>query len=780
MLKQLLIKGLSVFVAALLSVGFVSEVQAQEVTGTVTTAEDGQPLPGVNIRIQGTDSGTVSDMDGEFSLDVPSLNSTLVFSYVGFESEEIALNGRSSVDVEMTALALEGDELIVTAFGIEREARSLSYSTQNVDTETLAAARESNVMASFAGRIGGMSVTQSGSGVGAPTRVILRGNRSISGSSQPLYIVDGVPVRGNPQDISPDDVESVEVLKGPNAAALYGSAAQNGAIVITTTRGEAGVVNVSLSNNFTMSQANILRDFQNEYGQGSGGQYNRGSEFSWGPRMDGQQVDHWTIDPNHPNFGQTYALEAQPDNVSDVFRIGYNNASNLTASVGGEKTQTVFSYTYTTAQGIFPGNDLERNNVNLRITSQLSDRLTLDTRLTYMRQIIDNQLAQGGGFANPTRNTYRLPRNIRTEDVAQFEFTDNTGANRQHYWAPGSNGGNNPYWVLNRNLAEHGVDRTMSLASLDYEISDNLNFMVRGSLDRRGTTSELKRYNDSYVIADNGYFDQNHGWALEFNTDFLLAYEQDLTDQWSVNANLGGNIQQQRNESISVSTSSNPGMTIPNFFAISNTQTPQASHNIGSPRDIRSLYAFGQIGWRDAIYLDITGRNDWSSTLPEDNNSYFYPSVGLTTILSDLIEMPEAVSLARLRLSYAQVGSSASPFQLQRFASISAGGNQGFLSLSGTLPNTDLKPEKTESYEIGADIRFFQGRLGLDVTAYQTNTTNQLFTVALPIGSGASSFFTNGGNIENKGIEFSLNTTPVERMDLVWDVDFTFGLNRNE
>lgn len=779
MLKSLLFKGLLVSVLTFLSAAFLVQAQAQTVSGTVVTQEDGQPLPGVNIVIQGTDTGTVTDADGNYELSVPSSDAILIFSYIGYQTQEIAIDGRTSVDLEMQSLAIEGAEMVVTAFGIQREARSLSYSTQSVQTDNLVEAREANVMASLQGRVGGMSVTQASSGVGAPARVVLRGNRSISGDSQPLYIVDGVPIRGNPQDLSPDDIASIDVLKGPNAAALYGSAAQNGVIVIETNRGQAGIVNVSLSNNFTMSQANILTDYQNIYGQGTAGNYSPSSEFSWGPRMEGQQVAFWTPNPDHQMAGQTYSMTPQPDNVSDVFRTGYNNATNLSASIGGERTQTVFSYTYTDAQGIMRGNDLQRHNVSLRVTSELYEGLTLDSRLSYMRQNLDNPLPQGENFANPLRNTYRMPRNIQTGHFQEFEYTDAEGNLRQHYFNPGSNGGNNPYWVINRNLDFDQRERIIAMASLNYELLPTVDLMVRASYDGLNTSGETIRYNDSYVIAQNGFYGVSQANSLEWNGDALLSYQDILAQDWVVSASVGGSIKQQRNESISANTTSNPGMTLPNFFALSNTQNVAASHGVGSPMDIHSLYAFGQLGWRDAIYLDVTARNDWSSTLPADNRSYFYPSVGLSMILSDLVSLPEVISLARFRASYAQVGSSAAPYQLVRTANFASGGTAGFLTLSGTLPAENLKPEQTTSYELGADIRFFQGRLGLDITAYLTNTTNQLFTVALPVGSGASQFFTNGGDIENKGIEVNLNTRPVQRTDLMWDLDFTFGLNRN-
>ncbi len=756
------------------------EVFQQTVTGRVVSAASGESMPGVNILIAGTEQGTVTDLDGNFQLRVPSLDVTLVFTYIGHVRQEVPLNGRTRIDVVLAEQIIEGQELVVTAFGIERESKSLTYSAQSVDVAAISEARELNVMASLQGKVAGLTISSASNGVGSPTRVVLRGNRSISGSSQPLYVLDGVPIRGNPQDINPEDIVSIDVLKGPNAAALYGSAAQNGAIVLTTRSADKDQVKISLSNTFQVEDAIITIPFQNEYGQGSGGIYSPSSEYSWGPKMTGQDVQFWSPNPNHPLYGQTYKLTPQPNNVKDLFQRGYNNATNLTASMGGERTQTLFSYTLTGAEGMVPNNALSRHNVSVRVGSQISDRLSLDTRLTYMQQKIDNRVSTGEGFTNPMRNAYRIPRSIHSAHLQDFEYIDDAGINRQHYFNPGSNGGNNPYWVLNRIQSVDNRERVLALASLRYEFSDALSLMVRASFDGSTNQSDTKTWVDSYVTADRGLYSVSHSFSRERNGDFLLTYSDYINEDFDFNINFGGSIQQGRNGGLSSNTNRDVGLTVPNLFAISNTQNVIASHNVGSPSDVHSLYSFGQISYRSSLFLDVTARNDWSSTLPENNRSYFYPSVGLSAVLSDLIpSFPEFFSFFRVRASWAQVGSSASPYSLTRTATVRSGGKSGFLTLSNTLPNADLRPEMTTSTEVGMDLRFFQGRIGLDVTAYQMNTGNQLFTVALPIGSGAGEYYTNGGDVENKGIEFLLTTRPVENTRFSWDLNFNFSLNRN-
>lgn len=741
------------------------------VRGRVTDSE-GNGLTGVSVSLRGTSTGTTTDDDGSYSISVPKTG-VLAFTYVGFVAKEVPVNGTQVINVSLEEESTALEEVVVTALGIERQTRSLTYSTQSVSTEQMTKAREPNIMNSLQGKVAGLSINSSASGVGASARVVLRGNKSISGDSQPLYVVDGVPIRGNPDNLNPDNIESINILKGPNAAALYGSAAQNGAIVIETKRGKAGVTRVGVSQTYMIQQPVILTDFQNEYGQGQAGIYDKTSEYSWGPKMEGQAVEHWSLDP--ALAGTTYSLTPQPNNNIDVYRNGHNSTTNVYATIGGERTQTMFSYTYTDAGGILPGNELKRHNVSARMNNQLAKGLTLDVKADYISQVINNGFF--GGRYNPTRMIYRLPRNIQTADLRDFEYTDAEDRNKQNYFNPGSAIGGNPYWILNRTPNETARDRIIALTSLTYQFSDDFNLMVRGSYDGANGGMEEKLYNDNYASAPDGQYNVERNRESEFNSDFLASFTKQVATDWNLSLSAGGNIKIQRNLAVRVSTGQ--AMIIPNFFALSNTNLPVVTHNPGLNQDIYSLYAFGQLSWKNAVFLDVTGRNDWSSTLPADNRSYFYPSVGLSAVLSDLFTFPESVSMVRLRGSWAEVGNSANPYMVRRTASFSAGGTNGFLQLSNTLPNTNLRPERTRSTEIGLDLRFFQNRLGLDVTAYKTNTYDQLFTVALPVGSGAREYYTNGGDVENKGIEALITATPVRQTHFSWDLNLNFGLNRN-
>lgn len=756
----------------------ITENQFQEtVSGMVTDEQSGEPLPGVNIVIKDTQIGTTTDSEGQFSLRVSDLQEVLVISYIGYQSQEVPISNQREVNIAMRSEILSSDELVVTAFGLKREVKSLTYSTEGVNSQQIRESSELNVINSLQGRVAGLVINQSGGGVGAESRVILRGNRSINGDSQPIYVVDGVQIRGVPTDLNSKNIASINVLKGANAAALYGSDAQNGVIIIETERGEAESLDISLNNSFLVQKPRSYINHQNEYGQGFGGSYSESAESAWGPRMEGQMVDHWSLDPS--DAGTQYAFTPQPNTKDEIYQNGFNLASNLNISMGSENITGSFSYTKTNALGIVPKNELDRHNISARITSSLTEKLSLDTKVDFVHQVIDNPVAQDYSNFNPSHQIYTMPPNIRLDHLKNYEFIDSDGLLNQNWWNPSSTSGANPFWTINRNLEEVTRNRVISMASLTYDFTDYLSLMVRGSYDGENNKSDQKLYNDTYTRAEFGRYEVSTSDDYMVQGDFLLSYEESLNEDWNLNVNLGGNFKQRENSSLLSSTGD--ALLVPNFFTISNTELPITSFSPGDRIKEQSLYSFAQVGWRDVIYLDISGRNDWSSTLPADNWSYFYPSAGVSAILSDLIpEISSVFSFAKVRASWAKVGSSAPPYMLERTASFSAGGKNGFLELSSIIPNEDLKPEETESLELGVDLRFFEGRLGFDATWYNANTRNQLFTVALPSGSGASSYFTNGGNIHNTGLEFLVKTVPIQAGNISWDLNFHFSTNRNE
>lgn len=752
--------------------------QEMTVTGTVTSSDDGSPLPGVNVIISGSATGTVTDMDGNYSITVPDSDASLVFSFVGFRTESVQVGNQSLIDIALFTDITQLSEIVVTSLGIEREKKAITYAAQEVRTNEITEARPLNILEGLSGKAAGLSVARVGTGLGSETKVIMRGNRSIAGSSQPIYIIDGAIMGGDISNLSPDDIESITVLKGANAAALYGSRAQNGAIIVTTKtgKGQKGW-NVELNTTYMGAKPILLTNYQQEYGQGSDGIYSPTAVRSWGSRMDGSQVDTWRQDPDAP---ASVPYSPNPDNHKDFFETGHNFATNLGVSTSSEHSNGYFSYTFTDAGGIVPNNNYNAHNLNLRFSTSIKDKFIVDAKANYILETLKNQLATGESFNNPIRGGFRIPPNVSTADAEVFEYFDDAGLRTQNYWRPNDNGNGNPYWIVNRNNNEMVRERIIGLISLKYNFTDYLSLMLRSSLDRTDSRRTDELYNDSYIIADNGNYQIHYRDDQEWNTDFLLNYNDDFGD-FSVDASFGGQLR--RNLFTRTDINGDRGrsqLNVPNLFALSNTTTLTATEDY-QKKEVQSLYGFVTVGWRDAIFLDVTGRNDWSSTLPKDNWSYFYPSVGLSVVVNELMgTQPGWLSLLKVRGSYAEVGNDTSPYQTARQANIIAGGSGGFLQLSTTIPIENLLPESSRSTEIGLDMGFFQNRLGFEFTWYNTLSENQLFAVNVPVGSGASNVFLNGASIENKGMELAFYAKVIQSQGgFNWNLDINYGHNRS-
>lgn len=743
------------------------------ITGKVTSSEDGLGMVGVPVVVKGTTIGTATDIDGAFTLSVPNDAQTLVVSFIGYKTVELPIGTQTTFNVTLAPDVLALGDVVVTALGISRQAKALTYATQSVSTEQLAEARTVNPINSLSGRVAGLSITTASQGVGASSKVLLRGNRSIAGSSEPLYVIDGVPM-GGISNLSPDDIVSISVMKGANAAALYGSRANNGAIIVTTKSGQGEGEGVLVDLGFTFQVANpvLLNREQNIYGQGGNGVFGETSTVSWGPEMNGQQVMHWTPDPNDPLFGQTYAFLPQPDNIKDYFQNGLELATNLQVVMNTKTTNTAFSYTNTEARGIISTNNLHRHNLNLRFGATFKDKLVVDSKITFIKQDIENTFWGGESFENPMRYLYVLPRNLRTVDMQKFEYTNLAGQNRQHGWRWNDNGTGNPYWSRERIIKPTDTWRTVGLMSLKYNFTNDLSIMGRSAIDASFTGSEYKYYNDTYTTAIRGRYQKANSTSYGWNSDMLITYKKNFGDI-AFDINAGANNYRTEYQQIG---GNGVVFNIENFFSLSNTGDPRPFESY-SQKVVNSLYGFGELSWKNAIFLNITGRNDWSSTLPAANRSYFYPSVGLTAVLDELMPMPSFIDMLKLRGSFAIVGNDTDPYRLQRTAAVGTG---GVITLSNTLPNANLKPETTKSLEGGLDVRAINGKLRLSVTVYQTNTYDQLFATPVPATSGVASIFQNGADVQNRGAEVTIGGELISSGDFSWDIDINWAKNVSE
>lgn len=748
------------------------QVEKREIRGSVKDSK-GMPLPGVSVIVKGTTTGTITGNDGNFVLQVPVDAPTLVFSFVGMKTEETSLAGRELFNIVMTEEVLGVDEVVVTALGIEKNKRSLSYATEQVNMETLTTVKDVNLGNALAGKIAGVSITASSgaTGVQGDPRIIIRGDRSINGNNEPLIVVDGIPYSssgGGLSSINPDDVLSMNVLKGPAASALYGSSANNGVIVVTTKKGRKGDALIEFNSVSNFDLPYLYPEFQNEYAQGMNGIFTPNQEVSsWGPKMTGQTVTDWT--------GNSTRLEPQPDNVSDYFEVGYNLTNSLAYSTGNEKSTTYFSYSNTTAKGLLETNKMQRHNFNLRLTTELVKNLNLDFKMTWFRQYVKDKPVAGDDLFSPMHQLIRMPRSLRTADIKNYSYYAADGSLKQNVWAPNSTNVINPYWSLYGYEAPATNNNVNSLVSLRYNFTEWLFLQARGGMRVGNSDYEEKTYWDTqYINSGQGNYVTRFGKGQNLNADILLGFNKDLTRDLHLSANIGAEITDSQNRSM---ISNAGGLTVENKFALNyakNLTSSDAENHIQK----QAVYGMAQLGFRNYLFVDVTARNDWSSTLPPPYD-YFYPSVGLTGILSDIFELPDLFSFVKLRGSYAEVGNDAGFARIFQTYSSSAAGPVGMIYPVNVKVPVSLIPEKTKSWEAGAEIRLFENRLGFDVTIYKSNTYNQLIQITTPPTSGFGSGWINCGDIQNKGIEALISAQPVKTLNFSWDIDINFARNIN-
>jgi TonB-linked SusC/RagA family outer membrane protein len=756
---------------------------AAPITGIVKD-ETGAALPGVTVLVKGTTEGTQTDINGKYTINAKP-GDVLVFSYIGYTSQQVLIANGTNYDVSLAPNGKNLNEVVVTALGITKTAASISYDQQTVNGSELQVSKDPSFVNSLDGKVSGLQITQSSSGAGGSTKVVLRGDKSINGTNNVLYVIDGIPLQaltsGQPNgvfsygpdggdgisNINPDDIESISVLKGASAAALYGSAAANGVILITTKKGKAGKTVVTFSSLTSFDKAVKVPVLQTEYARGDTGVTSASSINSWGSKEAAGTVN------------------SQP---SSFYQTGKNLVNSFTLSTGTEKNQTFVSYANTHDEGILPNNTFDRNNITVNNSSKLfNDKLTLSENISYIFQNTVDRPGSGTYF-NPLTSTYLFPRGTDFNQYKNYESLDPTRNLELPNWItpytdPGIAGDalQNPYWIQYKNLNHQGLNRLIANVTAKYEINNWLNLQGRVSVDKADQTSDQQLYagTSTLLSGPNGNYTYNSSGTNQVYSDLLLTANKDFSHDFNINGTLGASIQDNQNSGLGFGGKLG---NIDNFFNVSNISLASGNpfnQTVKEENQSQSLFATVDFGYKKFLYLDVSGRTDWTSTLGyASTDHFFYPSVGLSGVLSSMFKMPEFISFSKVRLSYADVGNGlpsydSAPSQYTL--------SSGFLNLNLTQPLATLKPEKTHSFEVGTEWRFDNDHITFDATYYHTNTINQLFQVGTSIaGSQYSSEYVNGGNVMNEGFEGSLGYNANLGGGIHWNTNFTFSLNKNK
>mgnify|MGYP000535756220 FL=1 len=744
------------------------------ITGQVVDAK-GEPLIGVSILVKGTTDGAITDLDGNYKIVTKSNNPVIVYSYIGYKTQEIPLKGQTAINITMMDDTQVIDEVVVTALGIKRSEKALSYNVTQVDAESALAVKDANFINSLNGKVAGLNINSSSSGIGGASKVVMRGSRGIEQSSNALYVIDGIPMynlsasggseemqsQGSTEaiaDINPDDIESMSVLSGAAAAALYGSNASNGAIVITTKKGKVGRVALTVSSNTEMLSPFVMPQFQNRYGTS-------GTDASWGKRLN--EANYRGYDP-----------------ASDYFQTGLIGTESVTLSTGTEHNQTYLSAAAVNSRGIIPNNKYDRYNFTFRNTTLfLEDKMKLDVGAQYIMQK-DRNMVNQGIYANPLSSAYLFPRGNDWEDYKMYERYDLERNMYTQYWPQG--GGSfrlqNPYWINYRNLRENDKDRYMLSAALSYDILSWLNVAGRVRLDNSYNTYTQKYYASTIATiaeGENGFYGVTNTRNKQTYADLLLNINKTFGEDWSLTANIGASYSDNRSEALAVSGPI-AANGLPNFFTVAQLDKETGKREeTGYREQTQSIFASAEVGYRSTYYLTLTGRNDWPSQLAGPNSkqsSFFYPSVGGSVVLSELFKLPESISYLKLRASWASVGL---PFgRFLAYPTFSWNTSTGAYSSQSAYPLYDLKPERTDSWEVGLTARFLK-HFNFDVSFYNTKTYNQTMDAKLSPTGGYSTFYAQTGNVRNRGVELSLGYKNTWNK-FSWSSNYTFSANKNK
>ena len=741
---------------------------------------NGEPLIGANVREKGGIKGTATDVKGNFILSVPD-SAILEISFVGYKPTEVSVAGKKTLEVCLAENTLILDKVIVTALGLEKNESSLAYAVQNINGKELNRVKEVNMITALAGKAAGVQINKNSSGMGGSAKVSIRGIRSVSSDNQPLYVIDGVPMLNESSEqaysaiggtanagnrdggdgvsnLNPEDVESISILKGAPAAALYGSQAANGVILITTKKGNSvGQRNINFSTGLTFEKAFTLPEMQNRYGVSD-------------------VVDSWGTRSN---------LIAS-DNLNDFFRTGVTSISSLSVNYGNEKLQTYFSYANTTGRGIIDKNQLVRHNINLRETAVMFNKhLKLDGNVNIMRQIVKNKPVSGGFYMNPLVGLYRFPRG---EDLSYYKdhfeaYDEDRKLNTQNWHTFTEDFEQNPYWVVNRIQSKDTRMRGIVSIAATLKVNDWMTIQARGNVDYLADKLRQKFYASTAPAlcgANGRYIEMDYQETLIYGDVMMMGKKK--WDDFTLDMAIGGSINDKNVNSIRYD-SKNASLKYANVFNLANiimNGSSSIDQKIDARRQLQSVFGTAQLGYREGVYLDLTARNDWSSTLAytrHEKTGFFYPSVGISFLIDKWIKLPEWISFAKIRGTYSKVGNDIPLFITNSVSHITAGGE---MQANDAAPFEEMEPEMTRSTEIGTEWKFLQHRLGFNFTYYRTNTHNQFFKLPALAGDKYAYRYVNAGDIQNRGWEMAVDATPILTSDYTWKTSLNFSSNKNK
>ncbi|WP_200976861.1 SusC/RagA family TonB-linked outer membrane protein [Echinicola sp. 20G] len=783
------------------TLGSTKKMIREEVTGVVVD-EEGLPVPGASVLVKGTMTGSVTDLDGKFTLDVEGKASDkiLVVSFIGFETKEVTVGAETELTIVLSSSTMALNEIVVTAFGLERDKKALGYTVQSVKGDELTEAQNPNIVNSLSGRVAGVQINGN-SMPGSGAHVVIRGSSSVAGGNQPLVVVDGVPLEqtssrtyGNGlSEINPDNIKEINVLKGATAAALYGSRAANGVIMVTTKDGKGTKgIGVAINSNMTFDNPLVKPEFQNTYGGGTGYRTwyvdgrngfdadgirgTAGVDESWGQPMDGSMVPLWYSAP-----GLT-ALTPQPDNWEDFWETGKTISNNVAVSGGNDQGNFRLSIGRLDQKSIMWNNDYYRNNFKLNTGYNFTDKFNVTISAEYVKSGSDNRRYSGSSdFIWSHRHTdFTKLMNWRDYyDIQRQTFRDGDDypyANWQHEYF------SNPYFLQEYYTNANTKDRLLGNIAVNYQFTEELSLMVRTGTDfwtdTRINVTGVERTKN--YVTTKGSYTETVLRSQETNSDFIFTYDKEFSNAFSLKVQAGGinRTNYYKRNYVNVSE-----LTIDGLYNLGNYASPVTPESTIREQEVNSLFGSATFGLNNYLFLDVTGRNDWSSTLPVDNNSFFYPSVALSAVITDMLDIQSNVlSFAKLRASWAQVGSDADPYMLNQVYNAEGlwAGTTPTYAESSEIANINLKPEITTGKELGLDLRFLEGRIGLDFTYYSQSTTNQILAVSISRSSGYASQILNAGEITNKGVELMVYGTPIQSdLGFNWDMSFNFSRNRN-